>query len=42
MEEPAFLHKLGDLTQARVLDLRCGTAALGHQVLDFGAADALR
>ncbi len=38
MEEPALLSAIGDVRRARVLDLGCGTAALGSHVLAAGCA----
>lgn len=36
MEEPALLDVLGDVADARVLDLGCGDAALGRMLLEAG------
>lgn len=38
MEEPAVLAEVGDPTGRRVLDLGCGDAGLGQQLLAAGAA----
>ncbi|MDP9259635.1 MAG: SAM-dependent methyltransferase, partial [Actinomycetota bacterium] len=38
MEEPALLDALGDVGGMRVLDLGCGTAALGRRLLGAGCA----
>jgi 2-polyprenyl-3-methyl-5-hydroxy-6-metoxy-1,4-benzoquinol methylase len=36
MEEPALLDALGDVRGLRILDLGCGTAALGRRLLEAG------
>lgn len=37
MEEPAFLHAIGDLTGASILDLGCGDGTFAAQALGLGA-----
>lgn len=41
MERPAVWHELGDVTGLQVLDLGCGDAAFGRELLDAGCASYL-
>jgi len=41
MEEPALLDALGDVRGLRVLDLGCGTAAIGRRLIEAGCESYL-